>query len=175
MPKPTRYFWYIAKANELFCDLDLSKKNLERILLARARLRGAKKHGALDFEAWYPYQSESKYHYHFMVQLKHDLDPFRRILWESRLCDDMYRNNMNFARLVETGKSWSLLITPIERRSYWRPPDFVCECPAKHKADIMRNCPIAQKLNCTLAADHFGNPIKEADNIVKQLGQANKW
>lgn len=167
-----RYYWYVARENELFCDLDLTDKTLKRLLLARARLRGAKESGALNWEEFTFYQSLTPYHYHLMVKTHVSLDPYARILWESRFCDDMYRNNMNFARLQVGGRSWSLLITPIARSNYWRPCDFSCACPKKHKADVMAECPVAKGLECALAADHFGKPIYLDDAIL--LGTASK-
>ncbi len=165
-PKYPKRLWYIALPNELFCDLDLRGSTLERLLTVRARLRGARAQGKLDWEFWVPYQSETPNHYHVMIKLKHDLNPYERLLWESRFLDDGYRNDMNFARLQATGNAWSLLITPFERRNYWRPFDYSCTCPAKHKSDVMKNCPVAQKLQCTLSADHFGDPIKLDDELL---------
>lgn len=168
------YFWYIAKPSELFCDLDLTDKTKQRLLLARARLRGAKKSGRLSWEKYYFYQSHSRFHYHLMVKLSTDLPDGEANLWESRFCDDLYRNNLNRARNLQTGRSWSLLISPVERRSYWRPADYTCDCPGKHREEVMAACPVAKSLKgCTLGADHFGNPIKETDDIV--LGRGCEW
>lgn len=167
------FFWYIAQ-DELFCDLDLTDKTMARLLLARARLRGAKRSGRLPWERYYFYQSHSRYHYHLMVKLSAPLSDAECNLWESRFCDDLYRNNLNRARTLQTGRSWSLLISPVERRSYWRPPDYTCDCPGKHRADVMAACPVARRLNgCTLGADHFGDPIKEPDELV--LGRGCDW
>ena len=161
-----RYHWYIAGADELFADVDCKPRDNQRLVKIRARLRGAKAAGALNWESAVFYSSETPYHYHLMVRLQAPMRPDLRLLWESRLGDDMFRNQMNTARLIETGRSWSLFITPSLRSSYHRPPDFQCECPAKHKIDVMKQCPVARKLKCTYGANHFGDPIILNDPIV---------
>lgn len=167
------YHWYIARPDELFIDLDNSTEEVKRLKLCIARLRGAKQSGALDWDQYFPYQSENKLHYHMMVRLKAPMSPHDRLLWESRFCDDHYRFCMNFARLQAGGNSWSLLISPVERRSYPRKADYTCHCPTKHKREVMRDCPVAKLLNCTLAEDHFGNPIWQEDK--PKIGSGNDW
>lgn len=161
-----RSYWYVANELELFVDLDLKRHSLKRTLLARARLRGAMAKGVLQVEHFTFYDSVTPFHYHLMIKLKSPMAEPKRILWESRLCDDLFRNNMNTARLLETGRSWSLLISAVPREGYWREPDYVCECAGKHRAEVMANCPIAKSLDCVLSADHFGNTVYRADKIL---------
>jgi len=160
--------WYIAdtEGHELFADLDLRHSKLKRLSIARARLYGAIEAGALDVEFFAFYASETAYHYHLMVRLRTPISAPHRLLWENRLCDDFHRNNMNTARLLATGRSWSLLITPNLRHSYPRAPDFTCSCPAKHKDRVMADCPIARQLDCVLSVDHFGRPIYREESII---------
>ncbi len=164
------HYWYVRRPDELMCDLDLKQGSLRRLVIARARLRGAREVGKLDVNRYWFYSSLKRYHYHFMVRLNTPLDEQRSILWENRLCDDLFRSNMNFARLIELGRSWSLLITPHKRVSYWREPDYTCACTEKHRESTMSLCPVATQLNCVLSPSHFGDPIYGTDEIILGAG-----
>ncbi len=167
-------FWWLMGPNELGCDLDLSKSGLERLLWVRARIRAAKTSGALKIERYWFFQSETQYHWHLMVKLRENLNPYDRLMWEARFMDSTTRMLLNFARLRKFGRSWSLLISPVERGGYWRPHDHACSCPGKHRGDVMKNCPVAKMLkDCTLNVEHFGNALKESDPL--RPGEGCEW
>lgn len=158
------WYWYIARPNELFIDLDHPVGGpLRRLSHATARLRGAIAAHKLSVSDWYLYNSETPWHYHLMVRTEHDMSPAGRAMWEARLADDGYRHLMSLARLVATAgeHTYSLLIAPEIRAEYPRKPNFVCKCDSKHKGSTMEMCPIARIMHpvARLSHDHFGTPI----------------
>ena len=160
------YKWYVERDDEVFADVDCKPRDNQRLVKIRARLLGAKASGRLDWLSAVFYPSQTPYHYHLMVRLAQPMRPDLRLLWAARLGDDMFRNQMNTARLIERGRSWSLFITPAARATYHRGPDYKCNCTAKHKIEVMQSCPVAQTLDCTYGANHFGDPILRDTPII---------
>lgn len=128
------WYWYAAKDNEIFLDLD----SRARAGYAFQRLRRAIRQQALDVDSVYFYRSQSKNKFHMIVVLRSPMDAMRRTRWAAYMGSDIVRCLYTQERIAR-GLMWpDILIT---RREYFRSPDAFCFCAEKHKARrITQNC-----------------------------------
>lgn len=160
-------YWYIARNDELMVDIDCKPgQPPAKLLLSRSRLMGGMGAGLLNVKQWGIFYSETVNHYHVIVQLASDLPIVERCAWESRLLDDPYRRDMNLARALY-GVTGSLLITPQRHKGFYREPDYVCSCRAKHTAEVMGLCPVAERVRgAAKIADYYGLPMRDKRPII---------
>lgn len=161
------WFFYFRRRDEVFADLDLCEKSLTRLHKAHSKVLGAIQGQRLPVKSFAFYESATLFHYHLMMTLTKEIDELSLCVWESRFNDDTFRNQMNMARLVNTGRSYALLISPF-KRAHFRDPDAVCYCVGKHQGAVMAQCPVAraQPAEFSLSADYFGRPFKADDRLV---------
>ena len=171
-------FWYVARPNELFLDIDNASRSLKH---ARARLQGAIECGKLDVAYLVQHPSKSKDHIHVIVTLVKEIANFDRIAWEVILHGDLYRGCCNLMRLSNAIPAFDVLISPFsdfgwsgkladEINGYTefadRFPDAQCNCKSKHNAATMQNCPAAIRLRGEFRnAGFFGKPSKNPCTI----------
>jgi len=133
-------YWYVSRPNEIFLDIDNTNKVIRH---ASSRLLGAVECGRLKVADIDFHQSASENHLHVIITLGEDMPPIERAVWGLILRSDIYRAASVIMRHCHNIKAADVLITPTEFR---RPPDDYCECPEKHKAEIMEHCPAATRL-----------------------------
>ena len=153
--KPKHWRWYVArtvngKKAELMIDLeDKSKgdKPPERLRLSLDRLMGLINNSTYGFDSAYLYPSTTKYHSHLIVVMSEPIEIELASMLEARLCDDLYRNQMNRYRDAVGCGAGSLLITSEPWPGFYRRHDDECSCScAKHTNVDMEDCPAAQRL-----------------------------
>lgn len=150
--KPERlsyWCWYVARENEIFCDLD-SRRQLGR---AMAVLRRVMRRHSLPLQSAYLFPSFTFGKYHLILLLNSAMDAALRARWAMWFGSDKTRGLYTLERLAR-GVQWAdLLITPYRLH---REPDEACKCPDKHKAlRITRNCPIMEMLLAEFATAEF--------------------
>ena len=171
-------YWYVAKPNELFLDIDNVSKSIRH---ARARLQGAIECGKLDVAYVMQRPSKSKNHLHVIITLNEPYClPVASAVWEIILHSDIYRGCCNVIREYANVPAPRILISPFDNfettiRHY--PNEFIdrsyddqCDCPGKHTAAVMLACPAARRLRGEMRAiGFFGKPSKNPCTIWPDL------
>jgi hypothetical protein len=177
-------YWYVARPNELFLDIDNVSKSIKH---ARSRLQGAIECGNLNVEHIMQRPSKSKNHLHVIVTLKDQqfLGP-AKYAWEVVLHGDIYRACCNILRWHRSIPGTDILISQHyffsnpsnEQAAKLKPPFIVyqrnaddkCDCTEKHKASVMKDCPAAKRLRGEFrAVGFFGKPSKNPCTIWPDL------
>lgn len=176
-------YWYVARPNELFLDIDNATRSLKH---AKARLQGAIECGKLDVAYVMQRPSRGNDHIHVIVTLAHSIYANeQRFAWEIILHSDIYRSACNIMR-GSNGSGISevadILISPFDHfgntdyppdgknRPATRFRDDVCGCESKHNAATMQTCPAAIRLRGKFRnAGFFGKPSKNPCTIWPEL------
>lgn len=154
-------YWYVARQNELLVDIDHREGPPVKLGIMRARLLGAIKDEKLFVESAWLWPSTNPLHYHVFVILEYNISTEERLIWESRLMDDPYRNIMNRMRHIRNVVG-SLLISSVEYPMPPRLPDYLCSCEGKHDASVMSLCNVAITLRGEdVITDYMGHPVRD--------------
>lgn len=173
-------YWYVARPNELFLDIDNVSKSIRH---ARARLQGAIECGKLDVAHVMQRPSRSKDHLHAIVILNRSICYIERCVWEVILHGDIYRGCSNLMRAFNNVAAYDILISPWPCFNFQdekdddrnltykqRDHDDFCNCPTKHTAAVMLACPAAKRLRGEMhAVGFFGKPSKNPCTIWPDL------
>ena len=160
-----KWYWYVARDNELFIDLDRYKESINHI---RRRLQGAIEYGALNVENVHLFLSLRHNHRHLVVILKKPLqNRYEAFAWEMLLHSDIYRTAANIMRYSRNVPSSDILIS---RKLLHRQSDDTCKCEAKHNRAAMETCAAAialrgEKRNLTF----FGKPSDTIYDVLHPL------
>lgn len=172
-------YWYVARPNELFLDIDNAARSLKH---AKSRLQGAIECGKLDVAYVMQRPSKSKNHIHVIVTTNRDYLGPMKYAWEILLHGDIYRACANIARWHFSVPATDVLISTkshFERCKQLtcathfpckRIHDDICDCKSKHNAATMETCPAAIRLR---GENHnrgfFGKPSKNPCTIWPEL------
>jgi len=153
MNSKQRWYWYVARADELMVDLD------SQTLLEIALKRLANPDIELPpVQTLFVAKSFSEGHFHMVVRLNGEYPAVRRMVFQLYLFDHVYRSVKNFTRLLDCSPAPCLLITPYNWQSsgssingkvrFWRQPDALCHCLIqRHKSPkAIVKCPAHIKL-----------------------------
>lgn len=134
------WYWYVARSNEIFCDLD-SKRAVARALNV---LRRAMRRKQLDVDSIYFYQSMKNYHLIVVLAPEIHLDASLLALWALWMGSDRLRGVYVLERLRRGVVAADVFSAT---KLYFRPADDWCECAAKHKEKrITDHCPAMKRL-----------------------------
>lgn len=148
-----KWFWYSARPNELFLDVDYLKRALPHL---KRRLMGAIEYEKLPVNQVYWYPSGTDDHAHIIITLHKNLSSVERFAWETVLHSDIYRGCCNLMRYQNNIPNPDILIARLE---YFRPPEAICECARKHTRKMMESCGAAISLRgIHRTAVFFGKP-----------------
>jgi len=156
-----RWYWYVAKPNEIFLDLDSGPSITRALSVLRRALSvtpSAKTPlNKLDIESVWLYPSVEPKHAHLIVVLKDAMEFYRRVAWSLWMGGDQLRAAYVMER--EARVSWEGFLpsvctfgNPSEllavRKAYgWRTPDATCGCKAKHKPKpVTDRCPALMEI-----------------------------
>lgn len=157
-------YWYVARDNELFIDMDNVKRSLPH---ARSRLQGAIEYKRLDVVSVESNRSTRNGHAHFIVTLRSPIPSIQRYVWEIILHSDLYRGCCNIMRFVHCVRAPNVLISPC-RTFGNRKSDYGCNCKGKHTASVMNKCPVAISLRGKeRTRGFFGKPSKNPCEVWK--------
>lgn len=189
-------YWYVARPNELFLDIDNPKRSLPH---ARARLQGAIECGKLDVAYVMQRPSQSQNRLHVIITIKGDSSPdsefytneTTRSVWEMIFHSDIYRGCCNVMRsqiginaprvLISPYPSWvDIIETGTKKHSHGyvieatvehvRHANDSCDCATKHNAATMETCPAAMRLRGEHRnAGLFGKPSKNPCTIWPEI------
>jgi hypothetical protein len=144
-----KWFWYVAREDELMCDLD-SRTLLE---IALKRLERSKE---LQVRSTFVAPSQNDEHYHMVIRLAHPMLTLYRLTWELYFMSHVYRSVKNFFRALDGIPAPSLLISPCkweigaaigqEGVGFWRKPDTACNCESHKNPEKILTCPAHIKL-----------------------------
>lgn len=155
-------FWYAAKDNEIFLDLDSNRAVARALSVLRLAIRKRD----LPVKAVWLYSTLTTGHAHMIVVLR------VKMAWETRLSWSLWLGNdrLRVAYVLERharsfgcnhnllkedgGCGHDLLVTPYE---YFRTPDDMCLCEGKHKdPKITDKCEAMMRLlGDQRSADYF--------------------
>lgn len=129
-------FWYVAKPNEIFLDLD-SRKSMTRafrvmnVWMKAERSRSGFPWNLPPIVSVHHYPTGRVNHCHAVVTVAAEMTAQERQILALWMGSDRLRSAYVFERMQHGLGLWSdLLCTPIE---YHRPADFTCQCKGKHK------------------------------------------
>jgi len=152
-----RWFWYVARRNEIFLDLDSGRSITRALSVLRRALRvrpNAKTPiNKLDVESVWLYPSSARNHAHLIIVLKNPMAFHQRIAWSLWMGGDQLRaayvmereRVMRFPPYPETFSGSELLAV---RMPYgFRSPDSMCMCKEKHKPKwVTEACPALKEI-----------------------------
>ena len=165
-------YWYQARANEIFLDLD-SRRSLNRAINV-LRCAVVKPDDRLPVRNIYLYPSGTSGHAHVIIELASSLIVSKHA-WSAWLGNDRLRLAYVLARSDIFGGGGDLLVS---RQQYYRAADAVCSCKGKHKdSKVTDVCPAMQKLlRNHRSADYFHRtgPMKPLGKIRIPWGRVSK-
>jgi hypothetical protein len=167
-------YWYRARSNEIFLDLD-SRRSLNRAInVLRIAVLDRSKTPKLPIENIYLYPSQTEGHAHVIIQLKGPLGVMNEA-WSAWLGNDRLRLAYVLARWGQMIGGGDLLVS---RRQYYRAADAVCSCQGKHKdSKTTDECPAMIKLlGSQRSADYFyrTGPMRPLGKIRIPWGRVSK-
>lgn len=158
MKKPLEWYWYVARENEIFVDLD-SGRSITRALSVLRRALSVRPHAKtpinkLNVRSVWLYPSIEAKHAHLIVELNEALPLNRRVAWSLWMGGDQLRAAYVMERAAAQSDSYpfSGMEPPAEllavRKPYgWRLHDDICECRSKHKAKrVTEQCPALRRI-----------------------------
>jgi hypothetical protein len=166
--------WYVEHGNEIMLDLDHSKGAVpRRVGMFRYRLRAALRANKIAVRDVWFYPSLQVKHYHVVIRLESPMPQLARAVWALRLGSDVYRACATMMRIQHGIGAASLLISDRAFPDFYRAPDHVCTCEAKHSPEIMAACPVEFTLRGPFAAaDFFSQPSgKEVKGLPLAFGR----
>lgn len=143
------WYWYVAREDELMCDLDGGT------LLSLALRRLQKPELPIEVREYLVTESTSDDHFHLTVRLASAVPSLYRMVYQLYLYDHTYRSVKNLMRVLQRVEAPSLLISPTNwlkvrpvHGTFWRNPDAICQCELSiHKSQIkIQACPAHLKL-----------------------------
>jgi hypothetical protein len=172
-------YWYVARPNELFLDIDNVSKYINH---ARSRLQGAIECKKLDVAYIMQRSSRNSQHMHVIISLNSLMDDIEASIWEVMLHGDIYRGCCSVMRGIRRVKSPRVLISPYNHfgtidyppdgsvEAIVRMRDDLCDCKSKHDMKTMESCPAAKRLRGEFrAVGFFGKPSKNPCTIWPEL------
>ena len=177
-------YWYIAHSDELLIDLDEYMRPTKSgcpwgEAFFRRRLRDAMAAGKLPVKEIWLVNSTSEKHYHAFIRLGHQknsngvgyITDLERLVWQLHLGSDLYRGRADLMRLARGTYGPSLLIRHELVKEFYRAPDAVCECTAKHDTEKqhalgVNACPIWRHYRGMSPWELFGPSRKLSERFV---------
>jgi len=159
-------YWYAAKSNEIFLDLD----NRRAISRAFNVLSKAVRRGDLHVKGIYIYPSSTKGHVHVIIVLREVMTIIDRLAWSLWMGNDRLRVAFILKRCIDEIPNEDLLMG---NRRYHRPPDDICACTGKHKdMKITGKCEAMARLigREAAVADYFTRTGRVGLDRVETVG-----
>lgn len=171
-------YWYSAKGNELFLDLDRPYRVNRAMNVLHSWLNDRKEFPEIRYVEHYRTKTEG--HEHFVIVFEEEVDFLEKLSIRLLMLDDPIRVGFIVGRIARYCDADDLLMS---RVLYHRSPDAVCECTEKHRAyDVTWNCPALKKLlGPYRSMDPFprtGKPLREPIDLAfgrLNLEQIKHW
>jgi hypothetical protein len=143
-------YWYAARANEIFLDLDSNRA----IARALSVLRLAVIQKRLPVRQVWLYSTLTTHHAHMIIVLRGNMSHESRLAWSLWLGNDRLRTAYVLYRLRLGVPGADLLVS---RMRYFRMQDALCLCTDKHKEpSVTDKCPAMEMFLCGYrSADFF--------------------
>lgn len=168
-------YWYLARRNEMFLDLD-SRRALRRAITVLLVGLKTKRLPAGDV---FLYKTKQPGHYHMIIRLKCSHPVWTlKMAWLLWMGNDRLRMAYVLARFLDERVPFTfgadrgdLLVAT---KPYYRKADAVCRCKLKHKEDaVTSKCPAMRKLlGDARCADYFA---RTGERRVKPLRVRVPW
>lgn len=159
-------YWYAARPNEIFLDLDSTRAlaramNVLRRILNKPMPAPAWGNG-LHIEAVYHYPT-SKTHHHLIIVTGREHSYVMKTEWALWMGTDRIRAVYSLERGRRELPIQDLLVS---KEPYYRTPDAFCECKGKHKPHkVTRACP---------ALEHLLGSHKDADYFPRNTDRKKR-
>lgn len=128
-------YWYAARPNEVFLDLDSRRALLRALKVIRAYRR--QKRPTIIIDEVYHYPTGRPGHCHMVLVLRHSLEATKRAELALWMGSDRLRACFVMARIGAAFKDHADLL--VTSRVYHRPADQQCMCSGKHKRKSITN------------------------------------
>jgi hypothetical protein len=172
--------WYLARPDELLIDLDDAGRPTRTgapwiEVFFRRRLRDAIADGKLRVRDVYLSPSNSVRHYHAIVRLGEPLPIMQRLVWQLHLGSDLYRGRADLMRAARGFDAPSLLIRSHPMIGFYREPDRVCDCTAKHITSDQPTCKVWRELRGMSPWELFGRstPTQPERGVSLRAGKVD--
>lgn len=194
-PRPT--WWYVARPNEIFVDLDSGGAISRALSVVRRALLvkpGAKTPlNKLPIESVWLYPSETEGHAHLILKLKENLHTLEKISWSLWMGTDQIRAAYVIERLDALTDDLKFLEEHSDiptdliatREEYeFRKPDTFCFCKDKHKKkSVTDKCDALERILGSHRSDDYfprNRDTKERDAVRFPWGKVpltnlRKW
>jgi hypothetical protein len=143
-------YWYSARPNEIFLDLDSNRAIARALSVLRVAIRKKQ----LDIKGVWLYGTPTKGHAHLIIVLRYAVPWAVNVAWGLWMGNDRLRAAYVLARREIGSAHCDLLVT---QGLYYRQPDAFCECKEKHKPKkVTDKCPaMIHLLRDERSADYF--------------------
>ncbi len=164
------WYWYAARSNELFLDLDSPEQQRRALRVLRLALKDHRrfwsgKSAKLEVDRFRQHlvinvlilmRSVTLGHCHLIVVNNEEFQPMTRVAWSLWLGGDPLRAAYALERLGR-GYCPELIALQYPIQEDFRQPDAMCPCKDKHKEErVTKYCPaLNQLLGDHAAADYF--------------------
>lgn len=167
MRQPRDWYWYVARENEIFLDLD-SGRAITRALSVLRRALSVRPNAKspinrLDVKSIWLYPSLEPKHAHLIIELNNPLGLMRRVAWALWMGGDQLRAAYVMERFAAQSDSYPFQgmepaaeLLAVRKPYGWRFHDDICECPTKHKAKrVTEKCPALRRILGSHRSDDY--------------------
>jgi len=171
-------YWYVARDNEIFIDID--SKQSRSIISALARIRGIIEAEKFPIRQVWLFPSRTENHYHIVITLKNAIPETYRIALQLYFFSDVFRTCNNIMRIEDCVPAAEVLISIFDWRKqykFYRYADATCTCEGKHDYVVMEKCSAAKTLRgVNRAKRYFDFPVSPENFFQKKFGKIwNYW
>lgn len=169
-----KWYWYAARPDEMFLDLDSPAKQRRALRVLKMALGTSwdrlvnSQRNDLEVSQVYMVPSLTKGHVHAVVRTKHAMAPLVKVSWSLWMGGDPLRSAYAIERFRAGLTIQELIAAPAGPFLAYRDIDAICECDGKHKEErITKKCPALLKLlgKEHAAADYFPRVRNERKNL----------
>jgi hypothetical protein len=166
-------YWYVAKDDEVFIDLDGDKHN--RLVTVLARIRGIMEYNPFAIKEVWMFPSRADNHFHIVLKLEIATSLEVRTALQLYCFSDIFRTCNNLIRRHFRVLAPDVLISSLNWRKnfhFYRSFDYSCGCTEKHDHRTMTSCTAARySRGIERASIYFDKPIPPEDFFMKRFGK----
>jgi hypothetical protein len=166
-------YWYVAKNDEVFIDLDGDKPN--RLVTVLARIRGLMEANSFAIKEVWMFPSRADNHFHIVLKLEVETSLEVRTALQLYCFSDIFRTCNNLIRRHFKVSAPDILISSLNWRKnfhFYRTFNYSCGCSEKHDHRVMRSCAAALSARGLNRYDiYLEKPVPPEDFFMKRFGK----
>jgi hypothetical protein len=168
-------YWYIAKPDEIFVDLDGDRAN--RLQTVLARIRGIMEGTFFEIQEVWMFPSNQDNHFHIVARSRKIIPAQYRFALQLYFFSDVFRTCNNLVRHLDCPGAYDVLISRLDWKNlgFYRWPDATCNCEEKHSHNVMTNCTAAKDVRGQKRDKiYFDKPIDPENFFLKKFGKITR-